>query len=84
MDALQEWWDLQQMSSCLGDANEKQASERSRNPHGLSYLLLSAAPLASPPQPQIKYSPNIYKISTRNRESHLPSQASAHVPGLLG
>lgn len=48
-------WDLQQMSSCLGDANEKQALERSENPRGLSYLpppLL--LPLPPHHQPQIK------------------------------
>lgn len=41
-------------SSCLGDANGKQAWERSKNPHGLSYL--PPLPLPSPPhhQPQIK------------------------------
>ena len=46
--------DLQQMSRCLGDTNEKQASERSQNPCGLSYLPLLLLP--SPPhhQPQIK------------------------------
>lgn len=36
------------MSSCLGDANEKQASERSKNPRGLPSPP-STAPLASPP-----------------------------------
>ena len=42
------------MSRCLGDANEKQASQRSQNPRGLSYLPLLQLP--SPPyqQPQIK------------------------------
>lgn len=78
-------WDLQQMSSCLGDANEKQALERSENPRGLSYLLPLCCSPCLPTTSLRSNSLSIYKISTRNRESQTPSQASAHVlPELLG
>lgn len=65
------------MSRCLGNTNEKQASERAKNPRGLSYLPLPQ--LFCLPTNLRSNSPNIYKISPRNRESQWPGQASAHV-----
>lgn len=67
------------MSGCLGNTNEKQASERAKNPQGLSYLPLPQAALLASPPTTSDQTPRIFIKSLPETEKVWPDQASAHV-----
>lgn len=63
------WWDLQQMSWLLGNANEKQAFKTSVPCGPKSYLAsLLQPPLPPAIPPALCNLPNIYEILTRNKK----------------
>lgn len=72
------------MSRCLGDANEKQASERSKNPHGLSYLPPLQLSLPPHQQPQIKLPEYLQNLYQKQRKSAAQPGVCPRLSGAAG